>query len=56
MSPLTQGLNYRSACDTTDLVERSGEQPTGRHERAENGAAKVEEMKRFVVVGDVESR
>ena len=38
-----------------DLIYRSGEQPAWCGDGAENGTAEVEEMNRFVVVGDVES-
>ena len=42
-------------CERYDLVERSGEQPAGGHDGAQYGAVEVEQMDRFVVVGDVEA-
>jgi len=37
------------------LVEWSGDQPAGGHDGAENGTPEVEQVNRFVEVGDVEA-
>jgi len=38
-----------------NLIEWSGNEPTGCHQSAQHGTSTVEQMKRFVVVSDVES-